>query len=229
MSEHNSASGTIPVARSPIAPAAPHLRHGWEVTARVGDAGLTLRDETPLAKIGVRAPSDGAARAALGTGFGRTVRSEDSAADATGGLLTVGSGPGEWLVLGAPGTGKALRERLEQTLAGSGEFVSVVDLTHGRALVRIRGGAARRLLAKLCGIDLDDSVTPDGAALRTSVARVVTDVIRDDSGGSPSYLLHCERSSGQHLFDALLDAGAEFGVEITGFDAGPATVDGAGA
>ena len=32
-----------------------------------------------------------------------------------------------------------------------------------------------------------------------------------------SYLLHCERSVGQYLFDALLDAGAEFGVEVDGF------------
>ena len=60
-------------------------------------------------------------------------------------------------------------------------------------------------------------MTPDGAAFRSSVAKVVTDVVRDDEDGSPSYLLHCERSYGQYLFDALLDAGDEFGVEISGF------------
>ena len=46
-------------------------------------------------------------------------------------------------------------------------------------------------------------------------------MIRDDlvsaDGATPSYLLHCERSSGQYLFDALLRAGAEFGIEIDGF------------
>src|SRR6266496_2998848 len=31
-----------------------------------------------------------------------------------------------------------------------------------------------------------------------------------------SYLLHCERSSGQYLFDMLLRSGAEFGIEIDG-------------
>jgi hypothetical protein len=36
-------------------------------------------------------------------------------------------------------------------------------------------------------------------------------------------LLHCERSSGQFLFDALLDAGAEFGIDIQGFQPGPAS------
>ncbi|HEV8055918.1 MAG TPA: hypothetical protein VGP51_05480, partial [Nocardioidaceae bacterium] len=74
--------------------------------------------------------------------------------------------------------------------------------------LRIRGNEA---------VDLDDKVCPDGAALRTAVARVATDLVRDDLAGTRSYLLHCERSSGQYLFDSLLDAGDEFGVEADGF------------
>ena len=97
-----------------------------------------------------------------------------------------------------------------------GESVSVVDLTHGRALVRLRGARSADLLATVCGIDLADDIIPDGAAFRTSVAKLVTDVLRDDVGDDAgrvrSYLLHCERSSGQYLADALLDAGAEFTV-----------------
>jgi len=42
-------------------------------------------------------------------------------------------------------------------------------------------------------------------------------VVRDDVDGVRSYLLHCERSSGQYFFDALLDAGQEFGIDIGGF------------
>ena len=55
------------------------------------------------------------------------------------------------------------------------------------------------------------------ASFRTSVAAVATDVIRDDTGGERSYMLHCERSSGAYLFGALLTAGGEFGIEIDGF------------
>jgi sarcosine oxidase gamma subunit len=77
------------------------------------------------------------------------------------------------------------------------------------------------VLAKLCGIDLGEGITPDGAAFRTSVAALATDVIRDDlvtaGGHARSYLLHCERSSGQYLFDAVLRAGAKFGIQIDGF------------
>ncbi len=41
-------------------------------------------------------------------------------------------------------------------------------------------------------------------------------VVRDDLTGIPSYLLHCERSSGQYLFDALIEAGSEHGIDVDG-------------
>jgi hypothetical protein len=63
---------------------------------------------------------------------------------------------------------------------GDDDFVSLVDLTHGRALVRLTGDDASRVLSTLCGIDLADEVTPNLRAFRSSVAKVVTDVVRDD-------------------------------------------------
>jgi len=68
--------------------------------------------------------------------------------------------------------------------------------------------------------DDDTNVTQPAylRAFRSSVAKVVTDVVRDDFDGTRSYLLHCERSSGQYPFDVLVDAGVEFGLEIAGCD-----------
>ena len=60
-------------------------------------------------------------------------------------------------------------------------------------------------------------VAPDGAAFRSSVAKHLTDIVRDDHDGVLSYLLHCERSLGRYLSDALIDAGDEFGIEVEGF------------
>jgi len=206
-----------PVARSPIAPAPPvAVKAGWEVSGRrasaAGAAPLTLTDCTPLTKVQVRAPIGGEVAASLGVSFGRAAREPD-------GTLVVGSGPGEWLLLAPPGQAGALVPRLEKAAAqAASESVTWVDLTHGRALIRLYGPSAAGVLAKVCGIDLSDGITPDGAAFRTSVAALATDVIRDDLGGTPSYLLHCERSSGQYLFGALLRAGDEFGIEIDGFE-----------
>jgi heterotetrameric sarcosine oxidase gamma subunit len=204
------------LARSPIAPAAPVIvEAGWQVSGCRSDAALTITDCTPLAKVHVRAPWNGAMAKVLGVPFGRASREA--------GALVVGSGPGEWLVLAAAGAAGQVVTRLTETAAGSApeEFVSVIDLTHGRALVRVTGPDAADLLARLCGADLQDDMAPDGAALRSGVAGVATDIIRDDTmidgAGVPSYLLHCERSSGQYLFGALVSAGESLGIGVDGF------------
>jgi heterotetrameric sarcosine oxidase gamma subunit len=228
--QHDSAgpsprASTAPLARSPIAPAPPVVvTAGWEVSGRpagggAGPAGLTIADCTPLAKVQLRAPAGGRAAAALGVPFGQAAR------DAAG-TLVVGSGPGEWLLLGPPGRAATLAAGLGEIAAQApGEHLSWVDLTHGRALIRLTGSSSASVLGQVCGIDLSDDITPDRAAFRSSVAALATDVIRDDRAGQPggaaavrSYLLHCERSSGQYLFDVLLRSGAEFGIEIDGFE-----------
>jgi heterotetrameric sarcosine oxidase gamma subunit len=201
-----------PLARSPIRPPEPLIvLAGWEVSGRRAAGALTLTDCTPLAKVLLRAPAGGQGATELGAPLGRARRNE-------AGVLVVGSGPGEWLLIAPPGQAADVVARLDD-LAGRvrGEAVSVTDLTHGRALMRLTGQNAAQVLSAVCGIDLSDAVTPDGAAFRSSVAALATDVIRDDVAGVRSYLLHCERSSGQYLFDALLSAGRDLGIEIDGF------------
>ena len=205
------------VARSPIAPAPPvRVEAGWEMSGCRSDAPLTITDCTPLAKVHLRAPWNGAMAKALGVPFGRAGRDLEVP---DGVWLVAGSGPGEWFVLAPPGTAGLAGGWLGTLAADSApeEFVSVVDLTHGRALMRITGPDAAELLARLCGADLHDDMAPDGAALRSAVAGVATDIIRDDRAGVPSYLLHCERSSGQYLFGALVSAGESLGIGVDGF------------
>ena len=220
MSEHPSTAGAGPVARSPIAPAPPvRVEAGWAVSGCRSDAPLTIADHTPLAKVQLRAPWNGAMAKALGVPFGRAGRDLEGGAGQDGAWLVVGSGPGEWFVLAPPGAVAAAAGWLGTMATDSApeEFVSVVDLTHGRALMRITGPDAADLLARLCGTDLEDDMAPDGAALRSAVAGVATDIIRDDRAGVPSYLLHCERSSGQYLFGALVSAGESLGIGVDGF------------
>jgi len=203
-----------PRARSPIRAQHPvTVTAGWEVSAVRAAGDLTLTDCTPLAKVLLRAPVDGGLAGKLAVPFGHTAR--DPA-----GILVVGSGPGEWLLIAPPGQAAELGARFDR-LADRvpGELVSVLDLTHGRAMMRLTGPRAADVLAAVCGINLSDTNTPNGAAFRSSVAALATDVIRDDVAGVRSYLLHCERSSGQYLFDALLSVGRDFGIEIDGFTA----------
>ncbi len=202
----------VPVARSPIRPVGGStVVDGWERAAGPPRGALRLCDLSFLAKVQVRALRSGTAADRLGTGLGRAARRSSAH------QLVIGSGPGEWLVLGPQGQGSALVEELERRLVDASGLISVVDLTHGRALMRLTGSdAVRGVLSKQCAINFADRVVPDGASLRSTVASVTTDIVRDDLGGERSYLLHCERSSGQYLFDTLLDAGRFHGIQACG-------------
>lgn len=193
---------STPVARSPITiSGAVEVINGWERSKTISHSDLTLTDESYLSKVLIRA-SQGHPVAAM-------LPAQKSIRRSTGTLI-VGSGPAEWYLIG---TGPAKSMVVGLPIEGGIGFASWVDVTHGRALMRISGEHSAQLLSKLCSVDLADRTTPNASAFRTAIAAVTTDIIRDDEAGTRSYLLHCERSSGSYLFDALLDAGREFGCQ----------------
>lgn len=203
-----------PVARGPVALGAATTQVGhWEVSAQPTTAALTLEDQSALAKIEVRSRANGTVADKLQTQFGRTYQAE-------GGTLVIGSGPGQWHVISEVDSQASALADLQQLGDGGDELTTAVDLTHGRAMFRLTGDEAAELLNKLCSLEFADDMVPNGAALRSSVAGVVTDIARNDRSGQLSYVLHCERSSGQYLWDTLLDAGAEYRIAPTGFSAG---------
>ncbi|GAA4118398.1 2Fe-2S iron-sulfur cluster-binding protein [Enteractinococcus coprophilus] len=200
-----------PIGRSPVRVGdAKTLLAGWEVSAQPAAGPLTIQDQSVMTKLEVRSSFTGSTAEKLHASFGRTHRSQD-------GTLVIGSGPGQWYILGEPGSQQTMLNALQHMADSANELTTVVDLTHGRALFRITGDEAAALLNKLCSLELSDDIVPDGSALRSSVAGVVTDIIRDDVDGALSYLVHCERSSGQYLWDTLLDAGAEYRLAEVGY------------
>ncbi len=160
-------------------------------------ASVTIADHSSTTKILVR--SD---RPQFGLTFG-TSRREGEA-------LICGSRPDEWLIIGTPSAVEAAEAAID--LDG---FTSVIPFTHGRSLFRLAGTAAPSVLEKICGIDWADNMTPNGAVVSASVALTTCDIIRsDDDDGTRAYLLLCDRSFGQYLFDAVIDAGDEFGIAV---------------
>lgn len=161
------------------------------------EATLTISDASSMTKTLVRSDQD-----QFGIGFG--------ASRAHGDAIVAGSRPDEWTIIGSI----AAVEAAEAAIDRSG-FTSVIPFTHGRALFRITGDDAPRMLEKVCGVDWSDSMTPDGAVVSASVALTTCDIIRNDRDGTRSYLLMMDRSFAQYLFDALLDAGEEFNLAVT--------------
>ncbi|MEM7095956.1 MAG: hypothetical protein AAF567_23330 [Actinomycetota bacterium] len=172
----------------------------------VAGSPLTLADESTLTKTLVR--SD---QAQFGLTFGHSRMEGDAIVAATR--------PDEWTILGAAEAVAAAEAAIDR-----GGFTSVIPWTHGRACFRLSGADASRMLEKVCGIDWSDHMTPDGAVVSASVALTTCDIIRNDiirndiaaggAAGTPSYLLVMDRSFAQYLFDALIDAGQEFGIAV---------------
>ena len=181
----------------------PVVRSYPALSSASGD--LTLTDASATVKWLVRADAQGSAATRLATPFGSS--RQDPA-----GALVLGSRPGEWVLLG---TSEAVAEVVD-SLEGlkPADFVTALDWTHGRALFRVAGLNAPRMLEKVCSLDWSDPMTPDGAVASASVAKVTCDIARNDADGTPSYLIFCDRSFGQYLFDALVDAGNEFGITV---------------
>jgi heterotetrameric sarcosine oxidase gamma subunit len=200
----------IPVARSALLEPTSVTRvvDGWEVAAGGAIGDVAVGDLSAVAKVLVKAPMVAEVEETLGARFGRAAWDRDR--------LVTGASPGEWLVLAPVGSAADTVAHYRSRLAGTEGLVTVMDLTHGRALLRVSGDATLALLRRLTAVDLDHRFVPPGAALRTSLARVVTDLVRDDVTGRPSYLLHCERSSGRYLVESLLAAGADFGARLVG-------------
>lgn len=163
--------------------------------------GLSLRDESSLAKVVVRADDDTTAASQLGVVYGSTRSAVN--------VQICGQRPTEWLLVGDAEAVTSFVDTLDQT-----GHVSLIDHTHSRALFRLTGDDSARLLEKVCSLDWSDDMTPDGSAVSASVAKVNCDITRDDVDHVSSYRIACDRSFAQYLFDALLDAGTEFGASV---------------
>jgi sarcosine oxidase subunit gamma len=148
----------------------------------------------------VRAAPDSSCARTLAVGYGHAARGAgpfDSADD----VLSVGWAPDGWLLLSETTSGNALAARVEAI--AEGEFVSVVDVSHGHWLGRLIGPGAVAALASICAMDLSESATPNGSAFRSVAAGIPVTVIRDERGSERSYLVLCDRSYGRYLTDVL--------------------------
>ncbi len=153
-----------------------------------------LSDESSLHKVSVRAPigSD-----TFGVAFTQVLTRES--------VLIAGIRPDEWLLLGHTSEVDAL---LEKAKLDAG--VSCIDITHGRVCLRLTGTKSVLVLAKLCSLDFHDLMFSDGTTGSASVARVNSNLIRNDRDNEPSYLILADRSFGQYLYDSIMDATLEF-------------------
>lgn len=130
-----------------------------------------------------------------------------SASDVT----LIWSGPDQFLVLSKGG--KHAMDILSQAFSQS---ASLSDQSHARALISVSGTKARAMLAKLSSLDLHQAAFPIESAAATSIDHTGVNLWRgnDRPGGQPVFKLLVFATFAESLWRTLLDAAAEYGVEI---------------
>ena len=103
--------------------------------------------------------------------------------------------------------------------SGWGDGVHVTDLTEARAAVNLAGPASREVLQKLTSRDLSKAKFPYMRARRTQVAGLSCLVLRIGFTGELSFEIHGPAGGGQHLWEALMAAGADHGIRPFGVEA----------
>ena len=111
-----------------------------------------------------------------------------------------------------PGREVRTQRKLTTTLKTSEQFVTVTDITHGRAEIRVIGPDSQELLSKVCGLDFQPSAFPNETAKQSSLAKTTQLIIRRDIGELSAFSIIGAQSLGPYVWDTLMEAGKEFGV-----------------
>ena len=130
-----------------------------------------------------------------------------AAADA---LLAIWLGPDEWLLLAERQESGPLVAALHAELAG--HLASVVDISAGQTVIRLRGPSTGDVLAHGCALDLDPSAFPPGTCAQTLLARAQVLLLAVDA--APTVDVIVRRSFAPYVAAWLEDAGGQHGLRF---------------
>jgi sarcosine oxidase, subunit alpha len=97
--------------------------------------------------------------------------------------------------------------------------VQIENVTGALAAVNVAGPRARDLLARLTDLDLSNDAFAYLDTKQADIADVPCLLLRIGFVGELGYELHCPSTYGEHLWDAILDAGADLGCRPFGLEA----------
>jgi sarcosine oxidase, subunit alpha len=102
---------------------------------------------------------------------------------------------------------------------GTGWCAHVTNVTSTYAALNLAGPRAREVLTRLTALDVSASALPYLAAAEGLVAGIPTLLLRIGFVGELGYEMHFPADYGEAMWDALMEAGAEFGIRPFGVEA----------
>ncbi len=112
----------------------------------------------------------------------------------------------------------AVEEWFSWWLADWGMDVHLTDVTQGLSAVNLAGPRAREILSKLTELDCGPEAFKYLDAKRAAIAGVHCLILRIGFVGELGYEIHFPSAYGEHVWDALMGAGEEFGIRPFGLE-----------
>lgn len=122
----------------------------------------------------------------------------------------------EFLILTPPGAEKEITTALEAEIASQNTFATLIDQTSGLVGLSISGPKSREVMQKLCAVSFSEIRFSNLHVAQSSFAKVRATILRHDRSAAPAFELFADCSYGAYLWDAILDAGREFGIQPVG-------------
>ncbi len=180
--------------------------HGADVA---GGPGVTLTERRPLTIVHVAGKVDDTAFTnGVRTACGCDLPMEPGTVASSGDLSLAWLSPTRWLAV-APDRGPGV---LEASLRDAcGDNGAIIDVSHGRTVVRISGPNARNVLMKGAPLDFHRNVFTPGRVAQSAISQcgVVLVCVADDA-----FDLYVFRGFGQHMWEWVSDASAEYGYTV---------------
>ena len=102
---------------------------------------------------------------------------------------------------------------------GGDMCVHITNVTSNYAAVNVAGPYARQTLTKLTGIDLSPSGFRYMRFAKGEIADIPGMLLRIGFVGEPGWEVYVAAEYGEHLWEAIMDAGSEFGIAPFGLEA----------
>ncbi|HEY2438782.1 MAG TPA: glycine cleavage T C-terminal barrel domain-containing protein, partial [Solirubrobacteraceae bacterium] len=112
----------------------------------------------------------------------------------------------------------AVEEWFSWWLADWGQRVSLTDVTQGLGAVNLAGPKAREIMAAVCDIDCSNEAFAYLDGKQARIAGVQCLILRIGFVGEVGYEIHFPSAYGEHIWDALMEAGRPHGLRPFGLE-----------
>ena len=124
-----------------------------------------------------------------------------------------------YFVTTTTGNVESIEEWLKWWMAGTDMKASVTNVTSGYAAINVAGPRARETLFRITDVDLSTDRFRYMRCREGKVAGVPSMLLRIGFVGETGWEVHFPAEFGEHMWDAVMDAGREFGIAPFGLEA----------